>query len=640
VVDEDAVAAVGQVEGHVLVGLLAAGAAVLVPQIDDLAVLDEGREALAQPVDALADAEVELFVDEALALEGFQVMNNEEGSQRVQARVWLIQDQQLRIVQDGARDGCFALHAFRVFPSQLVFLVQRKRIKQLIDALHGLFSRHAIQLREEQQVLARAEVVVERAFFGQVTNLAFHRHPVLVHIATHHAHAPGGRFDQPGHHLQRGALASAVMTDNADNFACAHFQAQVGDRGNVSFPRSAWECLPGRSRVPSWAWSQATRRRSVEADVPTQSVGTRQAPFAEVLVAMLFILPVTFISVFFTSSFMDEKLNRRLTILLSTPITPFQIIVGKMLPYAVFAMLSTIAIALATRANPLLALAIFAPAIFFIFAIYLMVPLLYRTFKDTTFISMLVTTLTTIYLVFPAMFNGVSDMAFMSPLTLAVMMYQGEPFTWREYLFPSLPMMAIFGLAMFAGTRLLNEEFLTGYRPLLQKGKDAIFLIIDREHPYISIALLSFLLIPVVYLVQLVALAFATNLPANFMLVATLVTAALVEEIVKSIGIVVLFEQRTIRSWRQVLSLALLSSFGFLAGEKLLLFFSVGSVAQSALSGAFFSTGLLLVPLLAHFIFTAAISLATTHLRWRYGLVLLAGAILHSLYNYALLGGL
>ncbi|HLO16997.1 MAG TPA: hypothetical protein VK206_19335, partial [Anaerolineales bacterium] len=54
-------------------------------------------------------------------------------------------------------------------------------------------------------------------------------------------------------------------------------------------------------------------------------------PFALVLVAMIYILPITFISIFFTSSFMDEKINRRLTVLLSAPVTPFQIILGKML---------------------------------------------------------------------------------------------------------------------------------------------------------------------------------------------------------------------------------------------------------------------------------------------------------------------
>jgi len=67
-----------------------------------------------------------------------------------------------------------------------------------------------------------------------------------------------------------------------------------------------------------------------------------------------------------------------------------------------------------------------------------MVPLFYRTFKDITFIAMLVTTLTTAYLIIPAMFTNVNDFSYISPLTLAVKMYRGEPFGWREYLFPVL----------------------------------------------------------------------------------------------------------------------------------------------------------------------------------------------------------
>jgi hypothetical protein len=63
IVDEHAVAAVRQVERDVLVRLLARRAAVRVPDVDRLAVLDERTEPLAEPVDELADTEVELLVD-------------------------------------------------------------------------------------------------------------------------------------------------------------------------------------------------------------------------------------------------------------------------------------------------------------------------------------------------------------------------------------------------------------------------------------------------------------------------------------------------------------------------------------------------------------------------------------------------
>jgi len=149
-------------------------------------------------------------------------------------------------------------------------------------------------------------------------------------------------------------------------------------------------------------------------------------PFAQVVIAFFYVLPVCFISVFFTSSFMIEKTDRRITVLMSAPVTPFQIIVGKMLPYISFSLVSVVAITILLKGNLLLALAIFVPVVFFV--------------RDTTFISMAAVSAITSYLVFPALFAGINDFAYMSPLTLAVKMYRDEPFGLREYLFATAPM--------------------------------------------------------------------------------------------------------------------------------------------------------------------------------------------------------
>jgi ABC-type Na+ efflux pump permease subunit len=363
-------------------------------------------------------------------------------------------------------------------------------------------------------------------------------------------------------------------------------------------------------------------------------------PFGQVILAFIYIMPVFLVSVFFTSGFMDEKTNRKLTMLLSAPITPFQIIIGKMLPYVTFSLCGVVAIALLTHGDPLLALLIFAPAVFFIFGIYLMVPMLYRTFKDTTFISMLATALTTAYLITPAMFSGISDLAYMSPITLAVKMYRNEPFGLPEYLFAATPLVLIFALALYISTHVLNEEYLMGFRPLHRKFADAIFLIINRAHLSTSIFALSLLLIPLVYLAQLVALAISLNLPMTLALAGILFVAAIMEELAKSAGIAVLNEHGLIHSTRQVLTLTFLSALGFLIGEKALLLVTLSAVAQSSIAGALFNTGLLPVPLAAHFIFTSIVCLLTTRLRVRYPFALLAGALAHALYNFALIRGM
>jgi len=362
-------------------------------------------------------------------------------------------------------------------------------------------------------------------------------------------------------------------------------------------------------------------------------------PFAQVIIAFLYVLPVSFVSVFFTSSFMDEKIQRRISILLSAPVTPLQIIMGKMLPYVAFSVFSVIAMTLALGGSVTLNLAIFTPVILFIFAIYLMVPLVYRTFRDTTFISMLATTAIISYLVFPAMFSGVNDLAYMSPLTLAVKTYRGEPFGLREYLFSTAPMVLVFALSVYVGTRVLNEEFLMGFRPLHRKIREAIQLSLWPNRPYASAALLSGFLVPIVYAVELVMLAISLNLPLRQAVVALLIAAIVVEEIAKSIGIVVLLDNKVVSGWLETLGLSFVSAAGFLAAEKLLLLLSLRVVSESALSAALFDSGMLLIPLAAHFLFTTLIVALKTRTEIRYRYALLAGSVAHLVYNAVILRG-
>jgi hypothetical protein len=239
------------------------------------------------------------------------------------------------------------------------------------------------------------------------------------------------------------------------------------------------------------------------------------------------------------------------------------------------------------------------------------------------------------------MFTDVTDLSFISPLTLAVKMYRGEPFGWREYLFPSLPMTAIFGFAMYAGTHLLNEEFLIGYKPISRKIGDAIYLLMSHTRLYLSVPLWSVLVIPIVYMAQIVILSFAADLPLGMTLGVTLFVSALVEETVKSIGIVMLMDHGRIQTDREVLWYAFLSVLGFFVGEKLLVLISLTVVLQASISSVLFGTGLLIfVPLIAHFVFTALVTLLRAKTKLSYAAALTLGSMIHFLYNWYLLGGL
>jgi len=376
-------------------------------------------------------------------------------------------------------------------------------------------------------------------------------------------------------------------------------------------------------------------------DIIIPSLMDPPIPLAQVILAFLYVVPIFFISIFFTSSFMEEKINRKLVVLLSTPITPFQVIVGKMLPYIGYSVVSIIVTTLLLKGDVPLALAIFVPIMLFILSIYLMVALLYRTFKDQTFFSLLAISGITVYLVFPSMFSGISDLSHVSPLHLAIQMYKGETFGLSEYLFSTTPMYLVSGLGLFIGTRVFNEEYLMGFRPFHQKLGEAIHLTMNKKHLHLSVFLLGLFVIPPVFMVQLASIAIAFNLPMPYALGAVLVLSVVVEEIAKSAGIAVLLRHGAVKSAKSIITLSFVAALGFFAGEKLLLYVTLKVISESMFTTAVFGSGLLLMPMLAHFLFTSFVCLITARFGVkRYPLAIVAGSVVHLLYNLTVVGAL
>jgi hypothetical protein len=380
-----------------------------------------------------------------------------------------------------------------------------------------------------------------------------------------------------------------------------------------------------------------------ENQVIVPSLMTPPMPLAQVIIAFLYIVPMFFISVFFTSSFTEEKVNRKLVILLSSPVTRLQVMFGKMLPYYVYSLLVIIGVTIFLKGNILLALAIFLPVMLFVFSIYLMVALTYRTFKDQTFFSVLALSVITVYLVVPAMFAGVSDLSYISPLTLAVQMYRGESFTFSQYLIGTLPLFLIFFLAMYIGRRVFNEEFLMGFKPLRVKVIEALYLSLNQKHLNYSIFILSLLIIPVVFAFQLVAIVIVSNLPATVILLVVMLVSIVIEEIAKSAGIYALIKHQSINHNRQILVLSALSALGFWAGEKLLLVLAANMSSESNMVAVFLGSGLnsgwlLAVPLVLHFISTFIVCTIALHGHKRgYLLGIFCGLVIHAIYNFSIL---
>jgi ABC-type Na+ efflux pump permease subunit len=376
-----------------------------------------------------------------------------------------------------------------------------------------------------------------------------------------------------------------------------------------------------------------------ENDIIIPSLMNPPIPLAQVIITFLYVVPVFFISLFFTSSFTEEKVSRKLIVLLSAPVTRLQVIMGKMLPYLAYSIIVIIGVTMVLKGNILLGLAIFVPVMLFIFSIYLMVALTYRTFKDQTFFSVLALSVVTVYLVGPAMFTGVNDLSYISPLTLAVTMYRGETFTVSQYFLATTPLLLVFGQTMFVGTRVFNEEYLMGFRPLHSKIAEAIYLTLDKAHLSLSTLFMGMSLVPLVFMVELASIVFVTNLPMPFMLGFMLIVSVVVEELAKSAGVVILLQNNALRRKRDVLKLAVLSALGFMLAEKLLLLMAMSVVSDSSFIQVMFGGGLLLLPLALHVVSTSVVCLFTSHFGTRYYLLaIVLGSIIHAIYNVSVMG--
>ena len=485
------------------------------------------------------------------------------------------------------------------------------------DERRSLCAAGALKQFLEKQELVRiaSEYEVDRAF------------PLRVEV--HHVAVPQGDIAAASGEVSLWDLLESAETSP---------ESSVSSEGSSSTDSAVRQQLDdfqsGRSSLPEFKAEFVS-----DEDIIIPSLMDPPIPLAQVMLAFFYVVPIFFISIFFTSSFMEEKINRKLVVLLSAPVTPFQIIVGKMLPYVGYSIVSIIVITLLLKGDVPLALAIFVPIMLFILSIYLMVALLYRTFKDQTFFSLLAISAITVYLVFPSMFSGISDLSHVSPLHLAIQMYKGEAFGLSEYLLSTTPMYLVFGLGMFIGTRVFNEEYLMGFRPLHQKLGEAVHLTMNKRHLHLSVFLLSLFVIPPVFMVQLASIAIAFNLPMPYALGAVLAISIVVEEIAKSVGIAVLLQHGVVKSAKAVITLSFVAALGFFVGEKLLLYVALKVISESMFTAAVFGSGLLLLPLLAHFVFTSLVCLITARFGVkRYPLALIAGSVIHILYNLTVVG--
>ncbi len=373
----------------------------------------------------------------------------------------------------------------------------------------------------------------------------------------------------------------------------------------------------------------------------TPSQITPPLPFDAIILIFVFIFPLYFTSQFFMMSIMNERIERRGEILLSTPLPPWAIIAGKMLPYLLMMLGITVVLSFYTGATVAVIVAL-VPVILFFLANALLIGMTARSFKELSFISIFFSTIATSYLFFPSIFAHIHVISLISPLTLVIYDLEGVGFTMGDYVYSTFLFWTTSAVIFAICIVNFREERLFSLHPLKVKMREYIAALIPETHPFAALFGLTICTIPFVLMAQMMGLVLLFNLPMPLSLVLLVIVAAFIEEWAKSLGIYAVYCRRpSFLSWRNLVLCCLAVMAGFFVGEKLLLFATLAQISESLFGAALFSSlHVLWLPLTLHFAgaFVVTVILKVAGPR-SYPAALLGGTAVHSIYNLTILTG-
>jgi ABC-type Na+ efflux pump permease subunit len=360
-------------------------------------------------------------------------------------------------------------------------------------------------------------------------------------------------------------------------------------------------------------------------------------PFKSVVLSFIFIFPIYFIAQFFSSSIMEERVKRRGELLLVSPLGSYQIVLGKLLPYLLITLVMVAGMTFKLGGSPWIILILLPVSLMFLSTAFFGA-IIARSFKELSFVLIFLSVFLSGYIFFPAMFANIHAISIISPITLVVKMLENEPVSVSEYLFSTAPFYLVSTLVFMFGIFIYREEDLFTQKSIKGKLLDSLREFIARVPA--PLFFLSIALLPLAFSIQLMLIVLMFNVPLRIGILVFIALAALIEEVVKSVGIYTVFSNKTAKvTTASALKSGILSGAGFFVGEKVLLLVVVASIAGSVF-GSVMGIGLLIFPLLLHISSTTVASLGMRYLGTKNYIpaVVLASAI-HASYNLYLVRG-
>lgn len=374
-----------------------------------------------------------------------------------------------------------------------------------------------------------------------------------------------------------------------------------------------------------------------EQELATPSHFNPPVPFRSVVMSFLFIFPIFFIAQLYSSSIMEERVKRKGELLLASPVRPYEIVIGKLIPYLLIILVLMVAIIVNIGGNAWMLLVLFPVSLMFLSTAFLGA-IIARSFKELTFVLIFLSVFLSGYIFFPAMFANIHAISIISPMTLVVRLLEGEAFSTGEYVFSTAPFYLVSLLVFMFGIFIYREEDLFTQKGIKSKLIDSIQVFTELVPA--PLFFLSIALLPIVYSIQLMLIVLMFNIPVKMGIVIFILMAAFIEEIVKSAGIYTVFSRKiSLLTTRNAFTAGILSGVGFFVGEKVLLLLVISGIAGSVF-GSVMGIGLLIFPLLLHVTSTITASLGMRYLgTGNYLFSVLLATIIHSCYNLYLVRG-
>ncbi|WP_456369246.1 hypothetical protein [Geoglobus sp.] len=330
---------------------------------------------------------------------------------------------------------------------------------------------------------------------------------------------------------------------------------------------------------------------------------------SKMVLAFLFIVPPFFVMQVFSSSLAEDVRMKRLEVLLSTPIRPESIVFQKLAPYFLVAVALTAIPSMIFGVN---GVAYMLAPLLLLFSAQAFMAVNSRSYRELTFLILVINLLVIVYLVLPSVFSGL-PLSDISPVTFLLRSLSGESVSPSDVILSSLPLATVALLMLYLTSRSLNIEILYSttspferfIRVLGESAKsDARAFLLSMASVFLALFLEFFLLF------------FGLSVPIVTSYAVIMLGVAIIEESLKS---ALIMPSKTA-------SRAVAVAAGFFMAEKTLLIVNIFRDYSIVLPGELF-----IFPLLLHT--ASSLTFAIVARRdWRAGFVL--AVLIHFTYNY------